>query len=133
MSGPLSGVREHSPLRLTANTTIWLSQSTVSGNASGFNIFPRRGYIESYGDNTFAVNGPNTGTFERRQRAVVGKEDWRPPHWQVPAGPTFAPAPRYLLNTVPASQNGMPMSLFLPRSERTFITTEAEYGVTTSH
>jgi hypothetical protein len=44
-----------------ANTAIWLSQSTVSGNASGFNI-SGGAIIESNGDNTLAVNGANTGS-----------------------------------------------------------------------
>jgi hypothetical protein len=45
----------------TANATLWLAQSTVTGNASGFNA-SSGGVINSFGDNYFAANGTNTGS-----------------------------------------------------------------------
>jgi hypothetical protein len=41
--------------------TLWLSQSTVTGNTAGFDA--NGGIIKSYGDNNLqAANGPNTGS-----------------------------------------------------------------------
>jgi hypothetical protein len=43
-----------------ANATLWLAQSTVTGNGTGYNA-SLGGTIFSYGDNYFAANGGNTG------------------------------------------------------------------------
>ena len=43
-----------------ANATLWLAQSTVTGNAAGFVVSPGD-VINTYGDNYFNNNGPSTG------------------------------------------------------------------------
>jgi hypothetical protein len=43
------------------NATLWLAQSTVTGNSVGF-IANSSGVINTYGDNYFAANGSNTGS-----------------------------------------------------------------------
>jgi hypothetical protein len=43
------------------NATIWLAQSTVTGNTTGFNA-SSSGVINTFQDNYFTNNGPNTGS-----------------------------------------------------------------------
>jgi hypothetical protein len=43
------------------NATLWLANSTVAGNTSGFQA-TGGGFINSYGDNYFAHNGSNLGS-----------------------------------------------------------------------
>jgi hypothetical protein len=57
------GIRANQP-----NATLWLAQSTVSGNAAGFSI-GTGSVINSYLDNYFANNGASTGSL-----ATVGKQ-----------------------------------------------------------
>jgi hypothetical protein len=44
-----------------ANATLWLAQSTMTGNGTGFSA-SSGGVINSYGDNYFATNGANSGS-----------------------------------------------------------------------
>jgi hypothetical protein len=50
------------------NATVWLAQSTVANNATGYSA-PSSGIINSYGDNYFANNGAGSGTFN-----TIGKQ-----------------------------------------------------------
>ena len=45
-----------------SNATIWLAQSTVTGNSGHGFVAASSGVINSFGDNYFAANGPNTGS-----------------------------------------------------------------------
>ena len=42
------------------NATIWLAQSTLTGNAAGY-MAAIGGVVNSFADNYFVANGPNTG------------------------------------------------------------------------
>jgi hypothetical protein len=53
----------------SSNATLWLAQSTVTGNAQGYSV-SNGGVIKTYGDNYLAAgNGSNTGTL-----TSVGKQ-----------------------------------------------------------
>ena len=63
------------------NATLWLAQSTVTGNADGFNA-SSSGVIDTFQDNSFANNGANTGSLTPVSQRSPG------------VGPTDESAPR---------------------------------------
>jgi len=59
-----TGVQANGP-----NSTIWLAQSTVTGNGIGFDDNAGTGVIKTYGDNYLqAANGSNSGTLSNATR-----------------------------------------------------------------
>jgi hypothetical protein len=55
------GNRTYGLIAVGTNATLWLAQSTVTGNATGY-ISDGGAVINTYGDNYFAANGNPIGS-----------------------------------------------------------------------